>query len=122
MKPRVKLAIRREIFTPLKHAILPAIIADESAGFLHQQDARRRALNEGNALLALQALMVTMLDAETSQRGYLLTRNPDYLQPYFTAKEHRDTALAAIEQASRNAGPLPAGQSQLRIRQRNGAG
>lgn len=76
-----------------------------------QQDARRRALNEGNALLALQALMVTMLDAETSQRGYLLTRNPDYLQPYFTAKEHRDTALAAIEQASRNAGPLPAGQS-----------
>ncbi|MCC6827955.1 MAG: CHASE3 domain-containing protein [Novosphingobium sp.] len=61
-----------------------------------QQDARRRALAEGNALLALQSLLVTMLDAETSQRGYLLTRKEDYLQPYVAARANRDKALAAV--------------------------
>lgn len=66
-----------------------------------QQDARRRGLAEGNALLALQSLLVTMLDAETGQRGYLLTRKEDYLEPYVAARANRDNALVAVAQGVR---------------------
>lgn len=68
-----------------------------------QQDARQRALSEGNALLALQSLLVTMLDAETGQRGFLLTRKEDYLQPYLSARDSRDKALLAVAQGTREA-------------------
>lgn len=68
-----------------------------------QREARARAMNEGDTLLALQHVMQTMLDAETGQRGYVLTGNRDYLQPYVETKSRVDktiTRLHAIAKAS----------------------
>lgn len=73
-----------------------------------QQDARTQAMAEGDALLALSSLMAALRDAETSQRGFLLTRNPAYLRPYDTAKQRLEPALAAVAEAARRApGPDP---------------
>jgi two-component sensor histidine kinase/CHASE3 domain sensor protein len=66
-----------------------------------QRDARDRAMNEGNTLLALHEVMLAMLDAETGQRGYLLTGKSDYLAPYVDAKRRRDQALVRLREMSR---------------------
>ena len=47
-------------------------------------------------LLAVQQLLV---DAETGQRGYLLTGRDDYLAPYNSAIERLQTALAELQQS-----------------------
>ncbi len=37
---------------------------------------------------------IDLLDAETGQRGYVLTHNPDYLEPY--TRDRRRTAFEAL--------------------------
>ena len=51
-------------------------LVDETAGLV------RRA---GEANAAVSALLENMIDAETGQRGYLLTRRKEYLEPYSRA-------------------------------------
>ena len=65
-----------------------------------QRDARNLAMTEGDTLLGLNDLMQAMLNAETGQRGYLLTLKPEYLAPYLSAKERRDRALARLREIS----------------------
>ena len=57
-------------------------------------------MNEGDTLLALNDLMSAMLNAETGQRGFLLTGKPEYLAPYVTAKQRRDSAVARLREIS----------------------
>jgi signal transduction histidine kinase len=46
-------------------------------------DDRRILIRQNNDVLATaNAISTAMLDAERGQRGYLLTANPDYLEPY----------------------------------------
>jgi two-component sensor histidine kinase len=66
-----------------------------------QRGARDRAMNEGDTLLALHEVMLATLDAETGQRGYLLTGRRDYLAPYVDAKRRRDRALVRLREMSR---------------------
>jgi CheY-like chemotaxis protein/CHASE3 domain sensor protein len=48
-----------------------------------------KIVHSSNVIFALDGLLSSAKDAETGQRGYLLTGNEDYLQPY-------NTAVAAI--------------------------
>lgn len=73
---------------------------------LAQQEARAQAIAEGDALLASHQLLAAVLDGETGQRGYLLTRKPEYLKPYSDAKRRLDLALVAMRAAeARSAAP-----------------
>ena len=49
-----------------------------------------------DVIVALDTLLSTMLDAETGQRGFLLTGKEKYLQPYDDAVSKVDSALSAI--------------------------
>jgi signal transduction histidine kinase len=72
---------------------------------LEINDATRTALQ-------LEVLLSTLKDAETGQRGYLLTGDEDYLPPYRAARARLPGELAALE-----VGPLEgrsAGQAHLR--------
>lgn len=73
------------VFLALTVALLTlaAVIAQT---VIAQQNARQRAKLEGDAIIALQRILVTMVDAESGQRGYLLTHNKTYLEPYNAAK------------------------------------
>lgn len=51
-----------------------------------QRTARQTANAEADAAIALETVEQTLLDAETGQRGFLLTQDPTYLQPYDAAK------------------------------------
>ncbi|MFM9924621.1 CHASE3 domain-containing protein [Variovorax sp. H27-G14] len=46
----------------------------------------------------LNQILQNMLDAETGQRGYLLTGEPSYRQPYDTAVKEVDGHIAALRQ------------------------
>ena len=52
--------------------------------------------------LATETLLSTLKDAETGQRGFLLTGDPAYLEPYDAARQRLDADLTRLEQA-----PLP---------------
>lgn len=66
------------------------------------------------AELALSAVLSTLVDAETGQRGYLLTGDPSYLQPYLLAQAQIDAEFAALEAAPLQDGQRKAGVAQLR--------
>ncbi|MHB8949654.1 MAG: CHASE3 domain-containing protein, partial [Rhodoferax sp.] len=45
----------------------------------HRRDSRV-------VIIAAQDLLASIVDAETGQRGYALTRDTDYLEPYLAAR------------------------------------
>jgi hypothetical protein len=53
-----------------------------------QRVARDNALAEADAQVALENLNQSLVDAESGQRGYLLTLDPSYLDPYNRAIRH----------------------------------
>ncbi len=57
-------------------------------------------------LLSLQDILSTMKDAETGQRGYLLTGDDTYLEPYTLASAKLEQDEAQIEELSASVRPL----------------
>ena len=74
----------RSMAVSLPFALLAALvlIGINEAGHMRSQEAVV-AMNEGQQTRnAVNRLLQSMLDAETGQRGYLLTGNETYLEPY----------------------------------------
>ncbi len=69
----------------------------------------RKASHE--ALKEIDDTSVDLLDAETGQRGYLLTGNETYLQPYRKATRNLDRAMARLNSLTGN---NPAQQKRIR--------
>ena len=51
---------------------------------------------QANARLVTQLLLRSLIDAETGQRGYLLTGQDEYLEPYRAARIRVDESLASL--------------------------
>ena len=51
------------------------------------RDAERRALHSQDVLIAAHGLEERVLDLETGQRGFILTRQPQFLVPWQQARE-----------------------------------
>jgi len=66
------------------------------------QSASDDVLQSREKLGALSNLLATVLDAETGQRGYLLTGESRYLEPYQTASDNVAKRTAAVDSAFRN--------------------
>lgn len=74
--------LRRSYLFPLALAVVASLMAINELGFRQSSAA---ALDIRGALekrATINLLLQQMLDAETSQRGYLLTGQKKYLQPY----------------------------------------
>lgn len=73
-------------------------------GFLGYLNIKRVAENEGavahshQVIGELEGLLSTLKDAETGQRGYLLTDDPTYLAPYTDALERLHTEVARVKE------------------------
>ena len=65
------------------------------------------------AELALSMLLSTLQDAETGQRGYLLTGEASYLQPYLLARAQIGGDFATFDNAALRAGIPAAGRLRL---------
>ena len=69
-------------------------------------DARNQTGHSKDTLNALDATVTTLLDAETGQRGYLLTGREAYLRPYAEATQEVNSRLDAL-------GRLTAGEADV---------
>jgi len=62
-------------------------------------DAMDRRVESQQMLVRLQSLLSIMLDAETGQRGYLLTGDPKFLEPYHRALQRIEPELDQLREA-----------------------
>ena len=107
---QVKHAIRRvRIFFLLMAAILMSGIAASYFAGRAALDATGKVRRFDTTIEAIQDLRSTMQDAETGQRGYLLTREPSYLAPYEEAIGTISRKLEAVRKMG-DASSLPAEQ------------
>ena len=64
--------------------------------FVHSQRARTEIARQNHTLLAAGHLLSTLKDLETGERGYAITGEEEYLEPYHDADNLLDPATAAI--------------------------
>ena len=81
----------REMAISLPMAVLAAIVlvGVNETGQMRSQEAVAQMAHSLETRKAINTLLQSMVDAETGQRGYLLTGNTTYLEPY-------DKALATV--------------------------
>lgn len=82
---------RMAISLPLALLAAAILIGINETGYDQSTDALEDIAVASRTRSSLNKLLQHMLDAETGQRGYLLTGDPRYLEPY-------DTAIAEIGQ------------------------
>ena len=81
-------------------ASLLALVVGTALFARQAQTATRQAVLQADLnvrLRVLQTLMVTLGDAETGQRGYLLTGQPEYLEPYAQALGRMPDLLKGLD-------------------------
>ncbi|HEV7586786.1 MAG TPA: CHASE3 domain-containing protein [Longimicrobium sp.] len=82
-----------------------------AAGFWGTQRERlsRAAVDESHRTIErLQQVLATAVDAETGQRGYLLTGDVQYLAPFRRAKQDVEHELGELRRLTANDGPTTA--------------
>ncbi len=78
--------LRRMAFSlPLALLAVVLLVGANEAGFRRSQKAADALARSHATRAALDQLLQSMLNAETGQRGYLLTQDERYLQPYKVA-------------------------------------
>ncbi|MBC7995013.1 MAG: CHASE3 domain-containing protein, partial [Rhizobacter sp.] len=73
---------RNPISFPLACLAVAAMVGVSEASYWRSKNTLISLAEMGAARTNVQALAQSMLDAETGQRGYLLTKRKEYLQPY----------------------------------------
>lgn len=66
-----------------------------NSGLLAAMEARRHSFT---VLLELSQLLNSLVDAETGQRGYLITGQDEYLEPYFSGTKQANASLRGIRE------------------------
>jgi signal transduction histidine kinase len=89
---RIWLPRVRKMALSLPMALLAAmvLVGINETGHMRSQDAVEQMTHGQDTRKAVNLLLQSMLDAETGQRGYLLTGNETYLEPY-------DKAVASVQ-------------------------
>lgn len=97
----MKLLIRPKIalILPLVVVSVAALIALNELGYRRSTSAADSMVSEQEKRGALHRLMQQVLDAETGQRGYLLTGDDKYLQPYSEATVKINGTLDSLRTA-----------------------
>lgn len=68
------------------------LLRDDNAVVSHSYDIQQ----------ALQTLLSELKDAESAQRGYLYTNNPEYLQPYNGARSALNSTFSRLAELTKN--------------------
>src|SRR5262249_31259261 len=113
-------ALRRRLFFILTIGLALTIVVLAYTCFaalgydqLHEQVRRAHEVKE-----ELSAILQLVVDAETGQRGYLITGDLAYLQPYQAATSQLDMRLAELDRLTKtNASQQRAMQELRRLEQ-----
>src|SRR5262245_26002777 len=74
-----------------------ALVGINEAGYRQSHEALAEVADAQRARVVLNLMLQNILDAETGQRGYLLTGEPRYREPYDEAVKQVDGHLAALQ-------------------------
>lgn len=89
------------VSVPLLLLILTLLVG---RGFDQTAALRREVIRSYESRARLERIFSLHQDLETGQRGYVITGDPRFLDPYFTAERQLDSAFAALDPGSpRNA-------------------
>jgi signal transduction histidine kinase/CHASE3 domain sensor protein len=107
-RKRNRLARRLTVFGPALILILTGILA---YGVLRRVlDTRRLVMHARDVIDASATLLTSMLDAETGQRGFLLTHDTAFLDPFHGAPARAESSLARLRRLTAD---NPAQQQRL---------
>lgn len=84
-------------------AALLALALATTQTIIAQREARAQAMHEGDTLFVLQSVMRIMLEAESNQRGYVLTGDRAYLPRYLDARQRLAPTIAELRKSARRA-------------------
>ncbi|WEK48325.1 MAG: CHASE3 domain-containing protein [Candidatus Andeanibacterium colombiense] len=104
-RPFLRIRSRAPVLIAIGATLLALTLAIGQT-IVSQREARAVGRASSDALLTLHEVLEATLDAETGQRGYLLTRKDAYLQPYADARRRLDISLGRLRIALR-ANPTP---------------
>ena len=95
----------REMAISLPMAVLAAIVlvGVNETGQMRSQEAVAQMAHSLETRKAINTLLQSMVDAETGQRGYLLTGNTTYLEPYDKALATVHSSVEGLRQQFRDA-------------------
>ena len=100
--PRLRLPSMRRLLALLALVTVGLLLAVNETGFRQSQDALETLGRSHATRAALDQMLQSMLNAETGQRGYLLTRDERYLRPYEQAVSsihaHLETLRSAYDE------------------------
>lgn len=99
-KPGLEPVILFSLLGAFLFFILSSSVAYDNLQTLREDN--QKIVHSGEVIVALSQLLSSMQDAETGQRGYLLTDNPSYLEPYDTALDMAPIHLNEIAQLTRD--------------------
>ena len=97
--PLSNLRLREKGLVVVTIPVLALLIALSAMVFLQraQQEAERLIRHTQDLRQKLQLALTLLVDAETSTRGYLLTRQPEWLEPYQSALRRLPAVLRELE-------------------------
>jgi CheY-like chemotaxis protein/signal transduction histidine kinase/CHASE3 domain sensor protein len=107
---------RSELWTTLGLAVVliffvtSGVIAYRNVQMLRSNS--QKIWHTHDVMMALNELMSMTQDAETGQRGYLLTGKADYLNPYEVAKTQADTRIQTVQTLTRD---NPTQQANIKV-------
>jgi diguanylate cyclase (GGDEF)-like protein len=71
-------------------AVMPIVAFKQLQATHGQSDESREAIQ------AVDAILISMIDTETGHRGYVITNNPIFLEPYYKARARLDDQLQQL--------------------------
>lgn len=95
------------VVTSLAVALLFFILSTVVALYTTQllRDSNEKVIQTHRVIVAIDLLLSDVQDAETGQRGYLLTGNERYLEPYHKSGAQLQSRLASVQQLIGENGP-----------------
>lgn len=88
---------RNPIVITLACAAAAGMVSISEGSYQQSVDSLREIGEMANARLTIQRLTRGLLDAETGQRGYLLTSRLEYLEPYNEALKNINESLKSLD-------------------------
>lgn len=88
---------RSRLALPLAAVVAVAMVFISEGSYWRAKDAMDELGRLGTARTAIQNLHRNMVDAEAGQRGFLISRRPEYLAPYRDASEEIRETLRLLE-------------------------
>ena len=92
-----KVVKRYPIVFPLACAATAAMVFISEGSYWQSVGTLDEMGAAGSAHMSILALQRSILDAETGQRGYLLTSREEYLQPYANARKQIDESFLVLD-------------------------